>query len=112
MPCAWRIVIAVRSEAEKPASQARKFSVQTPGTHSLLAAAQALTQLDCYLQFQKHQLSLHELEDILEGEGLRLEQHRFYIAPRIIRRIEDREDLGMMLFAAFRHLNVAEGSRV
>ena len=55
-----------------------------------------------YLRYQQHQLTLHEVDRMAAARGLRREQYRFHVAPRLAGPLERAEMVGMMLVATFR----------
>jgi 2-polyprenyl-3-methyl-5-hydroxy-6-metoxy-1,4-benzoquinol methylase len=61
-----------------------------------------LTTTESYLSYQQHQLTLQELREMIESEGLQQEQHRFHVAPRFLGSLEGWKIFGMMLMATFR----------
>ena len=64
-----------------------------------------LTAPDCYLGIQNRQLTLPELRQALRGCGMREEQHRFTVAPGLLKRLESSAFIGMMLFSLSRKEN-------
>lgn len=55
-----------------------------------------------YLKHQQHQLTLHEVDQMATACGLRREQYRFQVAPRLAGPLERAEMVGMMLVATLR----------
>jgi 2-polyprenyl-3-methyl-5-hydroxy-6-metoxy-1,4-benzoquinol methylase len=67
-----------------------------------LPTSKHLTGEESYLNYQQHQLKLHELTRLVGANGLRREQHRFHVAPVLFGTAVRSERIGMMLLATFR----------
>ena len=55
-----------------------------------------------YLSHQQHQLTMHEVDQMAADCGLRREQYRFHVAPRLVGPLQRAEMVGMMLVATLR----------
>ena len=86
----------------------RRFELQIhrhPTFFSRFSSFRHLTAPDCYLGIQNRQLTLRELRQALHGCGMRQEQHRFTVAPRLLKKLESSPFIGMMLFSLSRKGN-------
>lgn len=79
-----------------------KFIYRYPKAFRPFPRLRHLTSPDCYLGVQQHQLTLAELTRMAERCGLRIEEHRFHVAPQMLGSLEQRSSIGMMLMAVFR----------
>jgi 2-polyprenyl-3-methyl-5-hydroxy-6-metoxy-1,4-benzoquinol methylase len=78
-----------------------KFMYRHPALVQHLRRLKHLADPDCYLNIQKHQLTLDEIKVSMKQEGLRKLEHRFCSAPKVLCRLERVERIGMMLVAVF-----------
>lgn len=79
-----------------------KFIYRYPKPFRSFPRLRHLTSSDSYLSIQQHQLTLAELTNMVERCGLRIEEHRFHVAPQTLGSLEHRSSIGMMLMAVFR----------
>lgn len=79
-----------------------KFIHHYPGAFRRFPAVDHLTAAGSYLNHQTRQLTRMELRHLLCRQGLTEETHRFHAAPRLLRRIDFTERVGMMLMMTFR----------
>ena len=79
-----------------------KFIYRHPHEFRFLPRLEHLVHPNSYLNYQQHQFTLEEVEQVVKRCGLQHEEHRFLVAPRVLGRLERSQTVGMMLMAVFR----------
>jgi hypothetical protein len=100
-----RCINYLYSKIEKPyCATLNSESIATP--RSLVdSPASDNTAPDCYLGIQNRQFTLREFRQALRGCGMGEEQHRFTVAPSLLKKLESSPFIGMMLFSLSRKEN-------
>lgn len=78
-----------------------RFVHKNPGFFKILGLFPHLTGPDSYLNFQKHQYSLHQLDSLLAPLGFNRQRSRYHVTPGLLRGLENHPALGMTAIALY-----------